>query len=72
MSQREEDTDLLSCVWASRVEGFNETSTYTSWASVLVLACKGCYSLVDNFWLIDNNQEFIDNVRNKYLLINER
>ena len=26
----------------------------------------------DNFWLVDNSRELIDNVRDKYLLIDKR
>ena len=39
---------------------------------MLVLVCRGCYSLVDNSRLVDNSWELIDNVRDKYLFIDKR
>ena len=59
-------------MWASRVDGFDGTYIYISWAMVLVLVCRGCCSLVDNSQLVDNSLVLIDNFRYKHLLIDER
>lgn len=70
MSEKERGTHTKCVMGLCR--GFGGTCIYVSWTWLLVLVCKGCCSLVDNSWVVDNGQELIDNVRHKHLLIDRR
>ena len=70
MSEREREAHAccrVLSVWAGRVNEFDGTCIYSSWARMLILVYKGYCSPVYNSRLIDNSQELRENVRGKYL-----